>query len=592
MAIASTAPTVAEGATDPRPTLATRVPRFVRRPIGLSLASAALLWLSFPPMGWHAAAWVALVPLLLVVADPRPRRKRSIVAAGLIGGFAFWLLAVRWILVIDPSAWAGWLAMAFALGLFWLTFVGASRWVVRRTALPLTVVAPVAWVGLEYLRAHVLTGFPWYYLAHTQYRQIYWTQIADFAGSLGLSFLIVLVNALIVELVLPSLVPGPAAAEPAGRGRIPVRVWVRSGLVVASAVGTLGYGAYRVGSASFRDGPRVAMLQLNEDQHYDPKLRKSSHVIYQTLTQMVDNAARSRARPDLIVWPETAFPYGMVTIDPDLTPKMLGEQAKLYDDEAIPEDIKLKQTRSDAELRRLIEQYRIPMMIGLTTYRFATSGFARFNSSVLFRPGMEPQSYHKLHLVPFGEYVPLVDVFPWLTSLTPYDAASMPTLKFGAAPAWFDLDGHRLAAAICFEDTVPHVVRRFFSEVPDGDQPDLIVNLSNDGWFHQTEEHEMHLAVSTFRCIENRAPMARAVNTGTSAMIDGNGAIVASLRPNTQGVLAAVAPLDDRTSLYSRWGDWLGQVTLAGTIGFVVLGAIAPRRPATPDPTAASDPAA
>jgi len=165
----------------------------------------------------------------------------------------------------------------------------------------------------------------------------------------------------------------------------------------------------------------------------------------------------------------------------------------------------------------------------------------------------------------------------------------MPSLKFGDIPTWFHFGPYRLATAICFEDTVPHVVRRFFAEAPDAAQPDLIVNLSNDGWFHDTSEHEMHLAVSTFRCIENRVPMARAVNTGISAMIDGNGSIVRSVPQNKQEVLTVVAPLDDRTSLYSHWGDWLGQLTLAGTVGLLVLGWVAPRRspPLNPRPDVA-----
>ena len=581
MAITMAAPSTREMIPAAAPALVERVPRFLRHPIGLALVSAGLLWLSFPPAGWHAAAWFALVPLFAVIADPRPIGRMKLVGSSLIGGFVFWLMAVQWILVIDPSAWLGWLAMALALALFWVTFVGVSRWILRRTSLPLTVVAPVVWVALEYVRAFVLTGFPWYYLAHTQYRQVYWTQIADFAGSLGLSFLIALVNATIVECLLPFLITASrASVVPGATGwrRVPTRRWVRLGLVAASALGTLGYGAYRVKSAAFRAGPRVAMLQTNEVQEYGPAGRKSSNLLHQILLTLVENAVTARLKPDLIVWPETAYPFGLVTIDPDLTSKQLDEQAKLYYEEAIGDDLKLKRDRSNAEFRRLMERYKVPMMIGLTTYQFATSGYSRFNSSVLFRPGAEPQSYHKLHLVPFGEYVPLVDVLPWLTWLTPYTRDQMPTLKFGEAPAWFDLGPYRLAAAICFEDTVPHVVRRFFSEVPDAAQPDLIVNLSNDGWFHATSEHEMHLAVSTFRCVENRVPMARAVNTGTSAMIDGNGAVVAALRPNTQAVLSVVAPLDDRTSLYSRWGDWLGQVTLAGTIGFLVLGCIT-RRP-------------
>ena len=572
------------------PGTAGRLPAFLRHPVGLSLVSASLLWLSFPPMGWHGAAWFALVPVFLMVGDPRPRR--SIPLAALLGGFAFWLLAVQWVLATDSSAWVGWLAMALVLSLFWVGFVVISRSILRRTGLPILLVLPVGWVGLEYLRAYVLTGFPWYYLAHSQYRQIYWTQIADFAGSLGLSLLIALVNATIVEWLIPVFYPSTSVAnlnKPMGWRRFSTPRWVRLGLVIASVFGTLGYGVFRVKTATFRDGPRVAMLQSSEAQHYNPAERKSPNSLHQLYLGMVENAVAGPLKPDLVVWPETAFPFGRFAIDPDLAAPVLDEQAKQYGTDFIGADLKLRQERNNAEFRRIIDRYRVPMMIGVTTHDFRVSGYSRYNSAVLFRPGVDPQSYHKLHLVPFGEYVPLIDLFPWLIKLTPFTADQMPSLKFGDTPTWFHFGPYRLATAICFEDTVPHVVRRFFAEAPDAAQPDLIVNLSNDGWFHDTSEHEMHLAVSTFRCVENRVPMARAVNTGISALIDGNGSIVRSVPQNKQEVLTVVAPLDDRTSLYSRWGDWLGQLTLAGTVGLLVLGWVAPRRspPLNPQPDVA-----
>jgi apolipoprotein N-acyltransferase len=149
--------------------------------------------------------------------------------------------------------------------------------------------------------------------------------------------------------------------------------------------------------------------------------------------------------------------------------------------------------------------------------------------------------------------------------LTPYRGETIPSLAFGQVPRWFDVNGYRLATAICFEDTVPQVTRRFFAEAPDGRKPDLLLNLSNDGWFKWSEELEMHLAVSVFRAVENRVPLARAVNTGISALIDGNGHIQARLPKNTQQVLVGVAMLDDRVALYTFWGDWLGQACLALT---------------------------
>jgi apolipoprotein N-acyltransferase len=205
------------------------------------------------------------------------------------------------------------------------------------------------------------------------------------------------------------------------------------------------------------------------------------------------------------------------------------------------------------------------------------------------------QSFHKIHLVPFGEYVPLIETFPWLVALTPYHGTHIPSLSFGPGPTWMEMGNYRLATAICFEDTVPHVVRRFFSETKDGRQPDLLLNMSNDGWFCVpkggeyvgSEEQEMHLAVSVFRAIENRVPLARAANTGVSAIVDGNGRVVKSLGTMKHDVLSGEVPLDDRTSFYSARGDWLGQSCLAVTIGLVPLAffwpgrAVSPRVPST-----------
>ena len=557
-----------------------RVPRWVRHPIGLAPASAGLLWLSFPPVKWHGAVWVALVPLFWLVNDPRGGKLNSF--AAWLSGFVFWLLAVQWVLAVDPSAWLGWLAMAFALSLFWLAFFWSSRFIRRRLGWPITVVAPVVWVAFEYIRAHVLTGFPWYYLAHSQFRQLYWTQIADLAGSLGVSFLIALVNAAIVEAIVAfDRSPASKSTDPAVRGRrvVPSATWGRLGLVILSLVGTLCYGIYRVEFASFRPGPRVAMLQSGVIQQVDPESRKSAATLQQIYLSLVDKAMARQPHPDLIVWPETAYPFRYVTIDPRLDPADFEEQARRYDAESIAADWTFLRDRVKADLLRILDRTRVPMIIGASVIDFRAPSMARYNSAILLQRGLDPHSYHKLHLVPFGEYVPLIDIFPWLANLMPFPGDHLPSLNFGERPVWFTLGPWRLAAAICFEDTIPHVVRRFFTEVPDDLQPDLIVNLSNEGWFGQTAEHETHLAISTFRCVENRAPMVRAVNTGISALIDGNGRIVQSLAKEVADqVLVAVVPLDDRTSLYSRWGDWLGQMTLAGTIGFVILGWIAPRR--------------
>ena len=125
-------------------------------------------------------------------------------------------------------------------------------------------------------------------------------------------------------------------------------------------------------------------------------------------------------------------------------------------------------------------------------------------------------------------------------------------------------------------------INRFFSESTPDRQPDVLVNLSNDGWFHGSAELDMHLAIGVFRAVEHRVPLARAVNTGFSALVDGNGAIRSFLPKDTEDVLTVTVPLDDRYSFYSRFGDWLGFSCLAVTIGLFPLGFIVKPRKLAP----------
>jgi apolipoprotein N-acyltransferase len=551
--------------------------RGLPHPALLGLVSGLLLWLSFPPAEWSGAAWVALVPLLLLVGSERSTR--AVYFGSWVGGFAFWLLAIHWIWWTDDSAWLGWVVMAGFLSSWWPAFLFLARFAKRRLNLPLIVVAPVLWVALEYIRAFILTGFPWYYLAHSQYRLIYFTQIADFSGALGLSFLMVVVNAFWVDLLTLPLFRRKPGGSLWARLTAPQRL--RIVVVSLGVIGTLAYGLFRVTTAEFRAGPRVALLQSSEIIRYNSETARSPAQVLAEMESLIGSAVAGNPRPDLIVWPESAFPGGYTTFEVGIDPNLLDKQVKEFDPRSIAADWTRDQKRVDSYFEGLIRITQVPMMVGSTIYEFKKSEYSKFNAAILFRPGLPIQSYHKLHLVPFGEYVPLLKALPWIIRLTPYRGTKLRFLDHGSKPAWFELGEYRLATAICFEDTVPHLVRRFFAEAPDGRQPDLLVNLSNDGWFHATAEHEMHLAVSVFRCIENRVPLARAVNTGISAMIDGNGQIVQSLAKLKTGVLTAVTPLDDRVSFYSQWGDWLGQFCLAALIGLLVLGTLAPRRPHT-----------
>jgi apolipoprotein N-acyltransferase len=527
-----------------------------------------LLWGAFPPVdrGWFA--WIALVPLFVLIRSERAPRMLGLGAW--VGGAVFWLLAIEWVRLTDPSAWLAWAVMALALSLWWPAFLGLARLAVRRLGVPLMVAAPILWVGLEHVRAYILSGFPWYYLAHSQRQAIAMIQIADFAGSLGISFLVALVNAWWVDLLTLPLLRRSA------RGLRPTRPQVvRGGVVFGLIAAALGYGAFRLGTARFRPGPRIALLQSNLLQR--AKMSADSEEIRAIYRRLAAKALSQPDRPDLIVWPETSYPYGFVDLDPLLETSAFARQVRQIWSESTVEDWLKKQRLVSSDLHGWTDTLGVPMLVGCLTYRFQREGLAKFNSAILFEPGRaEVQSYHKIHLVPFGEYVPFVETFPWLISLTPYRGGHVPRLTFGREATGMKLGPYRIAAAICFEDTVPQVVRQFFAATDPKAHPDVLLNMSNDGWFlnpsndgrHQgSEEHDMHLIVSIFRAIENRVPLARAANTGISALVDGNGRLLAALPKASEGVLTRVVPLDDRISLYSAWGDWLGLTCLAVTIG-------------------------
>jgi apolipoprotein N-acyltransferase len=528
------------------------------------MTSGLLLWSAFPPVEWSWLAWVALVPLFLMVVQPGPRLR--LYAGAWTGGLVFWFASVQWVRLTDPTAWVAWVAMALVFSFWWPGFLALARFAVSRLKIPLMMAAPILWVGLEYIRAHLLTGFPWYYLGHSQYRFLTLIQVADIASALGISFLIAMVNAWVVDLL--SL---PLFLRTARGPRLTLRQTIRLWAVALMGGACLAYGAYRLSSARFREGPRVALLQTNFEQRY--KMGGDPVAMLEKIQNLVARALSSRDRPDLIVWPETAYPYGFIATDPAATTSTLARHVA-----QISGDIKLadwleKRDKVAEHLHALADSAGVPMLVGAIYYDHRPDGMSKFNSAILFEPTAEAvRAYHKIHLVPFGEFIPFLDSLPWLTVFTPYRNGYVPTLNFGHEPLTLPLGPYRMAVAICFEDTVPHLVRRFFTETPDGRQPDMLINISNDGWFHGSSELDMHLAVSVFRTIEHRIPLARAVNTGISALIDGNGEIRDTLPRLTESVLSVTIPLDDRTSLYTRCGDWLGLSCLAVTIGLVPMG--------------------
>src|SRR5262249_8064201 len=223
---------------------------------------------------------------------------------------------------------------------------------------------------------------------------------------------------------------------------------------------------------------------------------------------------------------------------PDLDPATLKSQvAEATEGRMTAEAWLDKQKAVVQDIQSLIAEFGVPMLVGSSIWDHPPDRIRKYNSALLFQPNQPAfELYHKMHLVPFGEFIPLIKALPWLAALTPY-RDKIPNLDFGREPRIFEVGPYRVAAVICFEDTIPQVIGRFFRGEDQAHQPDLLVNLSNDGWYPGSSELDMHLVIGVFRTIEHRVPLARAVNTGFSALVDGNGEILARLPKNVEDEL-------------------------------------------------------
>ena len=553
---------------------------------GLAVIGAGLLWAALPPLDLWPLAWLAPVCWVLLIRRPQLPGRRPYWALWL-AGFLFWMAAVHWVRLAHWTAYFGWVAASFYLALYIPVFVGLSRVAVHRFRVPVILAAPVVWTGLELARGHLLTGFTMASLGHTQYRWIDLIQLSDLAGAYGVGFVVMFVAACLGQMI---------------RGQqTPAAVWpvVPAAAIVGAA---LLYGYLRAPAEDSPPQTRIALIQGSVDTEikFDPQKRQLVFEQYLLLSQEAVEKSKP-AGVDLIVWPETMFRDTLVTFDdvppmPDAfdgTEKQFNDVFRAYANR-VPDSMKWMALSLDASMILGVDRHHY----GSEEMRLNSAAFVERKGTVSDRYYYEVSDryYDKIHLVMFGEYVPLVRHFPSLQRITPVRFS----VSHGSRWVVFELDnGLRIAPSICYETVIPHVIRRQVNSLKEqGTEPDVLVNLTNDGWFWGSSELDMHLACGVFRAVECRKPLLIAANTGISAWIDGSGRIIkrgprrhkdpqlqtggalsAAQRqrrslwseqygawPKGTATILAVAGRDGRNSPYLRYGDWPAGICLAACV--------------------------
>ena len=477
---------------------------------GPAAMSGLLLTASFPKADLGFLAWIALVPLFHATKGQSPLAGFKL---GCLTGLVHYATLLYW--MVGVMSTYGQLPMVLcwvilALLVVYLSLYPAVFAMVisgRRTRSPIYFwCAPFLWAGLEYTRAFLLSGFPWENLGCSQYNRLHLIQISDMLGMYGVSALIVAVNAALFEL-------WDAARQKRGLA------WKPTLAVAFVVAGFLGYGTWRIArvdrAAEAAPKRMASLVQGNIDQSVKWVASFQGETLrrYGTLSlEALEN------RPDLIIWPETALPFYFLH-DEGLTARVL----------------------------KLVRTCGVYFLVGSPSFRTEGSEIRYYNSAFLLGPsGDVLGKYDKVHLVPYGEYVPLKRFFPFLGKMV----EAVGDFDSGEKGQVLSLNTEKLGVLICFEVIFPGLAR---AVAQNGAQ--LLVNITNDAWFGASSAPYQHLSMVVFRAVENHRAVARAANTGISAFIDPVGRLVDKTPLYREAVRTRAVPMMNQKTFYTSYGD-------------------------------------
>lgn len=513
--------------------------------------SGALLTFSFPPLDLGGLAFIALIPLLSAVwLSPTPKRPWLFhLSLGYCTGIVFFTTNFWWLgelanlydslflkalpllislyLALYPALWAGlagWLARNHFIRKG--TETAPPRLLSSSRNLALAFILAAAWTGLEWIRGWLFTGFSWNMLGVALHKEITLIQIADITGIGGISFVLIACNitGLLTVLRLKAEV-----------GRVRIRPHFDFTLTVLLV--TLSF-AYGIRIMMKPDKSTQVSLNVGVIQPNIPQLAKMDMAqagrIFDQLSILNEQAAASDPGIQLMLWPEATIPGGM------------------YGDVEIEQFVRNEAARGNFALL-------------LGTDDTGPDGLAHNSAAMISGTESKVQMYHKMHLVPFGEFLPFRSILNGpFGNLVPGDFSP------GKGPGIFTLDQPPLLLAplVCFEDTDGELTR-----IPVRDGAQILVNITNDGWFGKSCEPYQHLANSIFRCIETRRPMVRGTNTGVTASIDIFGRPSEWLKPHVAGFASRTisVPYSPPVTFYTKHGELFSKLCTALTIGFTAV---------------------
>jgi apolipoprotein N-acyltransferase len=500
----------------------------------LPMAAGLLIAAAFPRANQAWLGWAAWIPLILFVA--RAQSRRAAFRGGWLTGVMLFFILLRWMPEVMVSyggmpsfaAWMAYALLAAALACYPAAVCAFTRHLMFRLGERCLLLFPVVWIVMEFaMSVTPFGGFPWLLAGYTQTRFLHVVQIADITGIYGVSFLLLCVNTAIAwffrgETLINCL-----------RGRI-VPLLVAATLVA----GALIYGLIAVNRWEKSEAPfQAALLQgnISVDDPYDVQQEKFER----GYTRMADSLAGVPV--DILIMPESPTP-------------------KLF----------LSDEWYRSAMENLARRYPLGLVLGNINFEEREDGAEAYFNSAFFlsKDGSLSGVYDKIHLVPFGEYIPYKKLLFFAETVS----KEMGGFSEGKEVRILPLGGRPANAVICFEAVFPDLVRRFVNR---GSQ--VIVNLTNDGWYGISAAPYQHLEIARMRAVENRRYFLRAANTGFSAVIEPTGRIAASTGLGQEAICLGRFGFIEEKTFYSRCGNVFAWLCV---IIFVAAGIWASRRAA------------
>jgi apolipoprotein N-acyltransferase len=494
----------------------------------LAAASGVLLALSFPKFGHPAFAWIALAPLLLALVGTTMRRAFTL---GLVTGVVYFTGTLYWITRVmvmygDLTPWVAVLVNA-ALVLYLALFPAFFALIVQRMVVaygPAGVLAsPIVWVATELGRMIIFTGFPWVLLGYSQVTVLPIAQFASLLGVWGVSMLVASVSAAAVVAVT-------------ARASRPSRAYAPAGAVCAILILVAVWGSRRAAMAEWThtgEAIRVGLIQGNIDQ--DEKVQAGRAAgIFQDYLRMTRQAIGEGA--GFVIWPESSTPFR-------------------FEDDPL----------AAAQIRALAQQARVPILFGSDQFVRGAAGAPTtfYNSAFLVRPdGTTGGVYRKMHLVPFGEYVPAQKLLFFAAPLV----QAVSDFSAGEEASLLPVGTHLVSTAICYEVVYPDLVRRF---VTGGSE--MLTTITNDAWFGPTSAPYQHFEQASMRAIEEGRYLVRSANTGISGIVDPYGRVVERTAIFERAAIVGDARFLKTVTVYARIGDLLAYASVAATAALLLL---------------------